>query len=48
MILECGEEGDPVAALQSLIDSGAVWQLQGSYGRAARDAIEQGVCHAKQ
>jgi hypothetical protein len=31
-------------ALQSLIDSGVVWQLQGSYGRMAQRAIEDGVC----
>ena len=34
-ILEEGAEGDPVAAMQALIDSGTVWQLQGSYGRTA-------------
>ena len=43
-IIEGFEEGDQVEAFQSLIDSGVVWQLQGAYGRAARDLIEQGVC----
>jgi hypothetical protein len=43
MILEEGAEGDPVAAMQSLIDSGAVWQLQGSYGRAAMRGVESGL-----
>jgi hypothetical protein len=42
-ILEEGAEGDPVAAMQSLIDSGAVWHLQGSYQRAALQGIAQGI-----
>jgi hypothetical protein len=29
---------------QELIDSGLVWQLQGSYGRMARNLIEAGYC----
>jgi hypothetical protein len=41
-ILETGAPGDPVAAMQSLIDSGIVWQLQGSYQRAAMRGIESG------
>lgn len=31
-------------ALQALIDSGAAWRLEGSIGRAAMAAIEDGVC----
>lgn len=31
--------------MQHLIDSGLVWQLQGSWGRAAMAAINQGICH---
>jgi len=30
---------------QGMIDSGFVWQLQGSYGRIAMHLIEQGHCH---
>jgi hypothetical protein len=29
---------------QELIDSGLAWQLQGSYGRIARNLIEAGYC----
>jgi hypothetical protein len=30
--------------LQSLIDSGTVWSLEGSAGRAAMQALESGAC----
>lgn len=30
--------------LQALIDSGAAWKLEGSVGRAAMEAIEEGHC----
>ena len=33
-----------ISAWQYLIDSGAVWQLQGSYVRMAVNLIEGGVC----
>ena len=32
------------AVLQGLIDSGAVWLLEGSAGRAAMRALESGAC----
>jgi hypothetical protein len=30
---------------QAGIDNGMVWNLQGSYGRTARDLIANGYCH---
>lgn len=35
---------EQVEAMQSLIDSGVVWQLQGSYGRLAASMIATGMC----
>ncbi len=49
MAIENGEfesEEDFLAAWQTLIDSGTVWELQGSYGRTAADLIMQGLCKA--
>lgn len=31
-----------IAFFQRIVDSGVVWQLQGSYGRTARALIEAG------
>lgn len=40
-------DADEIAEFfQGLIDSGVIWQLQGSYGRIARSLIDSGVCHA--
>ncbi len=44
-IIEGFDDGDPIEAFQALINSGTVWKLQGSYGRAAKELIEQGLCH---
>ena len=43
------EQGDlggdeTVALFQALINSGLAWQLQGHYGRTARNLIEAGFC----
>jgi len=38
-------EEELIAGFQQLIDSGLVWQLQGHYGRTAKELIEEGVCH---
>ena len=45
---EAGELGEreAVELFQELIDSGMVWNLQGSYGRKAQEFIQRGLCHA--
>jgi hypothetical protein len=47
MAYEAGEleHDDVVEGFQHLIDSGTVWHLQGSYGRAAQRLIDAGLCH---
>lgn len=46
MVVEGSEEvkteEEYLAAWQYLVDTGVVWQLQGWYGRTARDLIEAG------
>lgn len=46
MICEGVEEADQetqLEAWQLLVDSGVVWQLQGSFGRMANELINQGL-----
>ena len=38
------DQQEEAARLQSLIDSGTAWKLEGSVGRAAMAAIEAGLC----
>lgn len=45
MRYEGGEmtQSEVIHFFQELVDSGMAWQLQGSYGRTARDLIEAGL-----
>lgn len=33
-----------VAEMQEMIDTGLVWKMEGSMGRAAMDSLRKGVC----
>ena len=41
------EEHAHIQAWQYLINTGIDWQLQGMYGRMARDLIARGTCKAR-
>lgn len=42
--IESESNNQVIEAWQHLIDTGMAWQLQGWFGRTARDLIEQGYC----
>lgn len=47
MIIEGDGNESPeeiIEAWQTLIDTGVVWQLQGWYGRTAKQMIDSGLC----
>jgi hypothetical protein len=44
--IEADSEEQVLAAWQHLVDTGLAWQLQGSFGRTARQLINQGVITA--
>lgn len=41
---ELEDDDQVIEGFQQMIDSGIVWSLQGSYGRAAASLIESGHC----
>ena len=43
--IDCESEDQYIQAWQHLIDTGLAWQLQGFFGRTARQLIDQGVCN---
>jgi hypothetical protein len=43
----CPSEEEYIAAYQRLVNSGLVWQLQGSYGREATRLINAGLVELK-
>ena len=44
--MEAESEEHWLEAWQHLVDTGIVWELQGSFGRTAEALIEQGVINA--
>ena len=44
--IEAESEEQVIEAWQFLVDSGLAWQLQGWFGRTAKQLIEQGVISA--
>ena len=46
--IETESEEQVINAWQYLVDTGLVWQLQGSFGRTANSLIEQGIITKKE
>ena len=44
---EGASQDDQIEAWQYLLDSGLCWQLQGWYGRTAKELIDQGYIKVK-
>lgn len=44
--IEADSEEQVLEAWQYLVDSGLAWQLQGWFGRTARDLIDRGFINA--
>jgi hypothetical protein len=43
--IESESNDQQIQAWQHLIDTGLAWQLQGFFGRTAKQLIETGVCN---
>ena len=42
--IQADSEEQVIEAWQHLIDTGSCWQLQGFFGRTARQLINDGIC----
>lgn len=42
--VDADSEEQVIEAWQLLINTGLAWQLQGWFGRTARDLIDRGIC----
>jgi len=45
--IDAEDEQEVIEAWQFLVDTGLAWQLQGWFGRTARDLIEAGIITEK-
>lgn len=45
--VEVEDQDTYIEAWQLLIDTGMAWQLQGFFGRTAKQLIESGICNPK-
>jgi len=44
-VMECDDEATYLEAWQYLVDTGLCWQLQGWFGRTAKQLIHEGYIH---